>query len=428
VVVVAVEYRLLGPVEVVAADGRVLPVHGAKLQGLVALLALDAGRVVSSARLVEALYGEPYPRVENALQQLVSKLRRVLAAGGAAERLHTRAPGYALDEPGEAVDALRFEMLIAAARGADPAVAARTLREAVALWRGAPADGATLEGESAALRTRLTELCEAAVEDRIECELQLGMHTALVGELEAMVAATPLRERRWGQLMTALYRCGRQGDALRVYRAARRTLAEELGIEPGPALRGLEAAVLAHDEALLPPPAAPSATAPGPSDGPVRQPSPTPAPDGAGLHPSPAAAPGPIRQAAAMPPPREQERPTSSGPPSSSEEADAQPAPAGPSPSQLEGVPAAPPRPQEPPQRVVRAGRIRHSRTRCLGRDTELAELAALVERPGLTTLVGPGGVGKTRLAIEVAELLDHRLPDGARWVELTPVTAHGVG
>src|SRR6185312_8358701 len=107
------------------------------------------------------------------------------------------------------------------------------------LWRGPPFAEASLEGDAAVLRTRLAELREAAVDDNVEWELRLGHHAEVVGELEAMVAATPLRERRWGQLMVALYRCGRQGDALRVYRSARRTLAEELGVEPGPQLRAL---------------------------------------------------------------------------------------------------------------------------------------------------------------------------------------------
>ena len=332
------EYRLLGPVEVVTADGRPLPLPGAKLRGLVVLLALGAGRVVSSTRLIDALYDEPPRNVDNALQQVVSRLRRILAEGGA--RVLTRAPGYCLDEPVEAVDALRFERMVAASRTAaaegDAATAARLAAEALGLWRGPPFAEATLEWDAAVLRTRLAELREAAVDDRIDWELQLGHHTALVGELEAMVAATPLRERRWGQLMVALYRCGRQGDALQAYQQARRTLADELGVEPGPELHDLERAVLAHDPAL--------------------------------------AAPAPVQPA------------------------------------------------ERSSRRFVRP------RTSCIGRETELARLARLVDRPGLTTLVGPGGVGKTRLAVEVAGVLDDRLPDGVRWVDLAPVTAGGVG
>jgi predicted ATPase/DNA-binding SARP family transcriptional activator len=333
-----VEYRLLGPVEVVTSDGLPLPLPGAKLRGLVVLLALDAGRVVPAARLIDALYDEPPRNTENALQQVVSRLRRIL--GDAQDRLVTRAPGYCLDEPVEAVDALRFERLVSAGRTAaaqgDLARAARLSAEALGLWRGPPLADAALEGGAAVLRTRLAELREAAVDDRVEWEMRLGHHAALVGELEAVVAATPLQERRWGQLMVALYRCGRQGDALQAYRQVRRTLADELGVEPGPQLRDLERAVLAHDPALA---------------------APVPAP----------------------------------------------------------GAP-------RPPRHVPRP------RTACIGRGTELARLAALVDGPGLTTLVGPGGVGKTRLALEVAQTVDHRLADGVCWVDLAPLTAGGVG
>lgn len=332
------EYRLLGPVEVVTSDGLPLPLPGAKLRGLVALLALDAGRVVSAARLIDALYDEPPRNTENALQQVVSRLRRILGDGQ--DRVLTRAPGYCLDEPAEAVDALRFERLVAAGRSAaaqgDLARAARLSAEALGLWRGPPLADAALEGDAAVLRTRLAELREAAVDDRVEWELRLGHHTALVGELEAVVAATPLRERRWGQLMVALYRCGRQGDALQAYQQVRKTLADELGVEPGPQLRDLERAVLAHDPALA---------------------APVPAP----------------------------------------------------------GAP-------RPPRHIPRP------RTACIGREAELAQLGTLVDAPGLTTLVGPGGVGKTRLALEVAETLAGRLADGACWVDLAPLTAGGVG
>ena len=250
------DYRLLGPVEVVSATGAPLPVAGAKLQGLVVLLALDPRSTVSSARLIDALYNDPPATVENAVQQLVSKLRRVLAEGGAPGRVVTRPPGYCLDEPRDAVDALRFERLVGDARAAagagDPSRAVLLVEEALGLWRGEAFAGVTLGGEAAGVRTRMAELRDAAIDDRVDWELQRGNHTAVVAELEAAVAATPLRERRWGQLMVALYRCGRQSDALRTYRQARRTLADELGVAPGPELRRLEAAVLSHDPALAP--------------------------------------------------------------------------------------------------------------------------------------------------------------------------------
>ena len=329
------DYRLLGPVEVVADEGRRLLLQGGKALGLVALLALDAGRTVSAARLVDGLYRDPPPTVENALQQLVSKLRRTFAGAGATDLLVTRPGGYCLAEPEEAVDALRFEHLVRAARAAtsagDDTGGVRLAREALELWRGEALGGATLEGESAGVRTKLAELRDAVTDDRVDGELRLGRHAALVPELEAMVAATPLREHRWEQLVVALYRCGRQSDALGAYRQARDTLAEELGIEPGPELRRLERAVLAHDAALAPPVRSPSTTAP--------------------------------------------------------------------------------------------AGQLRRARTACLGREAEIEKLGSLLGRPGLVTLVGPGGIGKTRLALEVAD----RLPTGACWVELAPVRGGGV-
>jgi DNA-binding SARP family transcriptional activator len=161
----------------------------------------------------------------------VSKLHRALADAGAPARLVTAPSGYCLDEPADAVDALRFERTVRAARAAveEPQRVVRLAREALALWRGEPLAGATLEGEAASARVKLTELRDAVLDDRVDAELRLGRHAALVAELEALVAATPLRERRWCQLIVALYRCGRQSDALGAYRQARHTLADQSG-------------------------------------------------------------------------------------------------------------------------------------------------------------------------------------------------------
>jgi predicted ATPase/DNA-binding SARP family transcriptional activator len=259
------EVRLLGPLEV-TVSGRVVEVPGQRLRALLALLALDAGRVVSVDRLLDALYGEDLPQqAENALQQAVSKLRRRLGDAGV---LVTRAPGYLLDVRPEDVDALRFEQLLAgAARLAaddDPAGASSAYDEALGLWRGEALTDLPLNDVVAPLRARLDERRLTAVEDRVEVELALGHHAEQVAELDALVADEPLRERRWGQLMLALYRSGRQADALRAFRRAQETLVEELGIEPGPELRALEGRILAQDESLATAPAATPAPVPRP--------------------------------------------------------------------------------------------------------------------------------------------------------------------
>jgi predicted ATPase/DNA-binding SARP family transcriptional activator len=254
-----VEVRVLGPLELVdvGGDGRRVALPGAKMRGLLVLLALEAGRVVPVERLVDALSGDELPqRATNAVQQLVSKLRRALPPSGA-DAVVTRAPGYLLDVPSTDVDALRFERLLgegraAAARG-DHLTASVVLAEALALWRGDALVDVPFEGAVASARTRLQELRRSAAEDRADAELALGRHDGLVAELEAMVLAEPLRERRWGQLILALYRSGRQADALRAYQRARTELAEQLGIDPGPDLRRLEQAVLAQDGSLAAP-------------------------------------------------------------------------------------------------------------------------------------------------------------------------------
>ena len=188
-----------------------------------------------------------------ALRVRVSQLRKALGPGGA--RLVTRAPGYALLVESGELDLQRFERALdraAAALPDDPAAAAEHANVALSLWRGAPLADIAYSSYAQAAIARLEELRAAALELRIEAELALGHHAQVVGELQQLVAEHPLRERMWGQLMLALYRDGRQADALAAYRAARRRLVDEVGIEPGPGLRALESAILAQDPSLAP--------------------------------------------------------------------------------------------------------------------------------------------------------------------------------
>ena len=253
------QLRLLGPVEAVDG-GRPIPLGGRKPRALLAILTLHANEVVSSDRLIDELWGErPPATATTALQVYVSRLRKVLPAGA----LVTRSPGYALEIDPEDVDAYRFERLVAEARTAETHRARELLGEALELWRGSPLADLSFEPFAQAELARLEELYAVAVEDRIEADLALGRHAELVPELEALAARDPLRERLRGQLMLALYRSGRQADALEVFRSARRSLVDELGIEPGPALQRLEHAILAQDPSLEAPVAAepPSARA-----------------------------------------------------------------------------------------------------------------------------------------------------------------------
>lgn len=244
------EIRLLGPLEAVRG-GRQVPLGGPKQRLVLAVLALHAGTVVSADRLVEALWeDEPPPTASTALQGHVSRLRRLLGA----EAIATRPPGYVLDQPAaEAVDLHRFLALADAARDQEPAVREATLELALGLWRG-PAfadldDGAALAEEA----RRLEELRLVAYEDLVETRLALGRHAEVVVELEAFARREPFRERVTEQLMLALYRNGRQADALDTYRRYRQELSDALGLEPGPALRELERRVLEQDPGLAPP-------------------------------------------------------------------------------------------------------------------------------------------------------------------------------
>ena len=246
------DFRILGPLEV-EQESRPVRLGGPTQRALLVLLLLNANEVVPRARLIEEIWGdEPPPTARTALHVHVSHLRKALGA----ERIETQAPGYKLHvEPGR-LDLSRFEQLITRGRealaGGDAARASEVLRQALSFWRGPPL--AELEDVAFARRERirLDELRRAALEDRIEADLQLGRHAELVPELEALVAEHPWRERLRGQLMLALYRGGRQVDALELYRDGR-ARADELGLLPGESLRRLERAILEQDPALAAP-------------------------------------------------------------------------------------------------------------------------------------------------------------------------------
>ena len=255
------EIRVLGPFEMVADDGQLVDVGGHLPQALLVALALAEGHPVTADQLLQQVWVDDVPGNRNRLQVHISRLRKVLGS----DRILTRAGGYTLDIPARALDAARFGQLAADGRAAlqrqDAAEAARLLRQALGLWRGRPLAEFADTGFAAPVVTRLEEARVTATEDRIEAELMLGRHRELTGELEALVQEHPLRERLWGQVILALYRSGRQGDALGAYRRARAVLADELGVDPGPELRKMEAAVLGQDPALDAP-AVPSADSP----------------------------------------------------------------------------------------------------------------------------------------------------------------------
>jgi predicted ATPase/DNA-binding SARP family transcriptional activator len=315
------QFSLLGPLSV-SSDGEPIALGGQKRRALLAVLLLEVNQVVSRDRLIDALWGEEPPdTARNTIQVYVSQLRKLLPEG----MLETAPPGYRLAVDTEAIDLFEFVRLSEEGRAAlstgDAARAADTLRNALALWRGAPLADLPWEPFAQAEIVRLEELRLTAHEDRIDADLALGRHGQLVGELEGLVAEHPLRERLRAQLMLALYRSGRQADALAVYQRARRTLVDELGIEPGESLRKLERAILAHDPSLN----------------------------------VPAARPGLPRRAP---------------------------------------IPATP----------------------LLGRERELAALAELVRHDDtrLVTLTGTGGIGKTRLALELVRRLAPEFRDGS--------------
>jgi YVTN family beta-propeller protein len=248
------EYRVLGPLEV--RDGeRSLPLAGAKQRALLALLLVNANHVVSRDRLIDELWGEQPPGTAVAsLQVYVSRLRKLLPQG----TLLTRPPGYLLEVAPDELDLRRFERLLAEGRETlahgESERASTVLREALALWRGPALAEFAFDRFAQAEIGRLEDLRLAAVEQRIEADLALGRHADLIGELEALIAENPHREHLRAELMLALYRSGRQAEALEAYQDARRALVDELGIEPSAALQRLEKLILTQDKELDAPP------------------------------------------------------------------------------------------------------------------------------------------------------------------------------
>jgi predicted ATPase/DNA-binding SARP family transcriptional activator len=337
------QFRILGPLEVLDGES-VVPLSGAKLRALLAVLLLNANEAVSSDRLLEALWGEHAPESgAKALQVRVSQLRKALGPAGSV--LVTRAPGYLLALEGEQLDLSRFERLVAEADQADPPLAAVKLREALALWRGPPLADLAYESFAQPAIGRLEELRLVALEKRVDADLALGRHAELVGELEELAAVHPLRERFRAQLMLALYRGGRQADALAVYQSARRELVETVGLEPSPFLRELEQAILRQDPAL-----------------------------------------------------------------------DAEPDSA----HRLVATGAVA---QTPDQAAEARDNLPVQASRFVGRDRELSELRGLLSSARVLTLTGAGGVGKTRLSLELAGTVLGRWRDGVWFAELAPLS-----
>ncbi|MCC6223503.1 MAG: tetratricopeptide repeat protein [Thermoleophilia bacterium] len=323
------EFRLLGPLEVID-DGRALPLGSGRQRTLLCLLLLCANELVTRDVLIDRLWGEhPPATAANALQVQVHALRRLLGP----ERIATDGPGYRLELAPHELDSSRFERLTGRGRSelsaGKPEAAAAALREALALWRGPALADVAYESFAQAEIARLDEARLVALELRLEADLALAGHHEVIPELEALVQAHPLRERLHEQLMLALYRAGRQADALSAFRRARRAMRDELGLEPGPDLRELQQAILRQDAALR----------------------------------------------------------------------------------------------VEPPE--LRARRhLPAPSTPLVGRGRELAELGALI-RGGdvrLVTLTGPGGTGKTRLALKAAHELADVFPDGVYFVDLSPL------
>ena len=248
------EFSLLGPL-LVRVDGRPLELTSGKERGVLAVLLLHRGERVSRDHLLDELWGEAPPSTAlHALHVHVSKLRKALGDGPGRKLIATAADGYVLTSSPEQVDTCEFERLARAGRSAYArdcaATAAKLFAKALALWRGPALGNVRLEGLDRVEVERLEELRVSTLEDRVDADLAVGRDAELVGELARWIARYPLRERLRAQMMLALYRAGRQAEALAAYREARRTFISLLGIEPSPSLRELERRILGHDPGL----------------------------------------------------------------------------------------------------------------------------------------------------------------------------------
>jgi predicted ATPase/DNA-binding SARP family transcriptional activator len=381
-----VDFRILGSVEVIDG-GTARDLGGLRERTLLARLLLSAGQVVSADRLAEDLWsGKPPPHCMATLRVYISRLRRALGPGATA--LLTQPPGYRMVISAGDLDADRFDRLVAAARqdlaAGRTAAAAAALREALGLWHGSPLSDVADFAFARAEVVRLQEAKLAAMEDLVEADLACGRHAALTSELDGLVAAHPLRERLCGQRMLALYRCGRQADALQAYQALRVRLADELGIDPNPALHRLQEAILRQEPGLdWVPPAEPAEPA---------------RPDRAG---GPAGGPG---GADGLSRETEGNRAGTIG-------------------GQLDsaGRPAQPGGAFVPP---LAGSRLPAETTSFIGRESELATIEDLLGLSRLLTLTGPSGSGKTRLALRAGAQAVGRFRDGVWLVELAPVTS----
>jgi DNA-binding SARP family transcriptional activator len=243
-----IEFRVLGPLEILDS-GEPIALGGRKQRMMLAMLLLEAGRVVSSDRLIDAIWGDEPPRTATtSLQNSISQLRRRLGP----DILVTRPPGYQLKIEPEQLDLARCRRWLEEARGAAPARRSELLRAALALWHGPALAELAHESFARSEVARLEELRLTVLEQRIDADIAAGRHAEVVGELEAIVVEEPMRERFRGQLMLALYRAGRQAEALRCYQQGRQIMVDELGLEPSPALQQLHGAILRQELQLDP--------------------------------------------------------------------------------------------------------------------------------------------------------------------------------